>query len=271
MIRFVQMAAVRLAIGLAAVVVASCGPAEGPRPADGPKAPETPATVFAASSLTDVMKQIGDLYAAEGHPAPVFNFAASSDLARQIEQGAAADVFVSADEAWMNYAAEKNLIDAATRETLLTNTLVLVTPADKPITIEIKDGMDLAAGLKGGKLSMANPDSVPAGKYGKEALEKLGAWAKVEKSVVRAENVRAALRFVEQGEAAAGIVYATDAKAAGASVAVMGTFPADSHTPIAYPAAVLAGKGAGPGAAFLTFLKSDKAKHAFTAAGFGLQ
>ncbi|MFT3725230.1 MAG: molybdate ABC transporter substrate-binding protein [Hyphomonadaceae bacterium] len=259
------------AAGLAAVVLASCGPAEAPKPVEAPKPAEAAATVFAAASLTDVLKQIGELYAAEGHPAPMFNFAASSDLARQIEQGAAADVFVSADEAWMNYVADKNLIDAATRETLLTNTLVLVTPADKPITIELKDKVDLAAALKGGKLSMANPDSVPAGKYGKEALEKLGAWTKVEKSVVRAENVRAALRFVEQGEAAAGIVYATDAKAAGASVAVTGTFPADSHTPIKYPAAVMAGKAAGPGAEFLTFLKSDKAKEAFTEAGFGLQ
>lgn len=261
-----MMKALRLAAaGMAAAALASCGQAEAPKP------PEAAATVYAAASLMDVLKQIGDLYAAEGHPTPVFSFAASSELARQIEQGAAADVFVSADEAWMNYLAEKNLIDAGTRETLLTNTLVLVTPADKPITVELKDKVDLAAALKGGKLSMANPESVPAGKYGKEALEKLGAWSGVEKSVVRAENVRAALRFVDQGEAAAGIVYATDAKAAGPSVAVAGTFPADSHAPITYPAVVLAGKGAGPGARFLTFLKSDKAKDAFAAAGFGLQ
>lgn len=261
----------RAAAGMAAAALASCGQAEAPKSAGAPKPPEAAATVYAAASLTDVLKQIGDLYAAEGHPTPVFSFAASSELARQIEQGAAADVFVSADEAWMNYLAEKNLIDAGTRETLLTNMLVLVTPADKPITIELKDKVDLAAALKGGKLSMANPESVPAGKYGKEALEKLGAWSDVEKSVVRAENVRAALRFVDQGEAAAGIVYATDAKAAGPSVAVAGVFPADSHAPIKYPAAVLAGKGAGPGAGFLTFLKSDKAKDVFTAAGFGLQ
>jgi molybdate transport system substrate-binding protein len=260
-----MMKVLRLAAaGLAAAVLASCGPAEPP------EAPEAAAIVYAAASLTDVLKQAGDLYAAEGHPAPVFSFAASSELARQIEQGAAADVFVSADEAWMDYLAGKNLIEASTRETLLTNTLVLVTPADKPIAIELEDKVDVAAALKGGKLSMANPASVPAGKYGRQALETLGAWASVETSVVRAENVRAALRFVEQGEAAAGIVYATDAKAAGASVVVAGTFPADSHTPITYPAAVMAGKGAGPGAGFLAFLKSDKAKEAFTAAGFGL-
>jgi molybdate transport system substrate-binding protein len=267
-----MMKVLRLAAaGLAAAVLASCGPAEAPNPVEAATPPEAAATVYAAASLTDVLKQVGELYTAEGHPAPVFSFAASSELARQIEQGAAADVFVSADEAWMDYLAEKNLVEAGTRQTLLTNTLVLVTPADKPITIELKDKLDLKAALKGGKLSMANPDSVPAGKYGKEALEKLGAWAGVKTSVVRAENVRAALRFVEQGEATAGIVYATDAKAAGATVAVAGTFPADSHKPIAYPAAVIAGKGAGPGAGFLTFLKSDKAKEAFAAAGFGLQ
>lgn len=259
----------RAMAGLAATLLAACGPAETTKPAEIRS--EAPATVFAAASLTDVLKQIGDLYAAEGHPAPEFSFAASSELARQIEQGAAADVFVSADEAWMDYLAERNLIDPMSRETLLTNTLVLVTPADKPIVIDLDEGVDLAVALKGGKLAMANPDSVPAGKYGKEALEKLGAWTKVESSVARAENVRSALRFVEQGEAAAGIVYATDAKIAGPDVAVAATFPAESHTPITYPAASMAGRADGPGGAFLAFMESDKAKAAFEAAGFGLQ
>ncbi|RYZ14092.1 MAG: molybdate ABC transporter substrate-binding protein, partial [Alphaproteobacteria bacterium] len=227
-------------MGLAATLIASCGPAEAP--ADKAAAKETAVTVFAASSLTDVLKQVGEQFAAEGHPAPVFNFAASSELARQIEQGAGADVFISADEAWMDYVADKNLINPASRKTLLTNTLVLVAPSDRPITIDLNPNADLAAALKGGKLAMGNPDSVPAGKYGKEALEKLGAWAGVEASVVRAENVRSALRFVEAGEAAAGIVYGTDAKAAGDKVAIAGTFPADSHTPITYPAAIIAGK-----------------------------
>jgi molybdate transport system substrate-binding protein len=255
------------AAGFAAAVLASCGPAEAPKPAQK----EAAVTVFAASSLTDVMKQIGDLYAAEGHPAPVFNFAASSELARQIENGARADVFLAADEAWMDHLAEKNLIDPASRVTLLTNTLVLVTPADKPLVMEVKAGMDLAGALAGGKLSMANPESVPAGKYGKQALESLGAWTEVEASVVRTENVRSALRFVEAGEAAAGIVYATDAMAAGASVAVSGTFPADSHTPITYPAAAMAGKSTGAAREFLDFLQSDKATHVFAGAGFGLR
>lgn len=257
------------AMGVAAALIASCGPAEAPKPAE-PAASEAAVTVFAASSLTDVMKQLGEQYAAEGHPVPVFNFAASSELARQIEQGAGADIFISADEAWMDYLADKSLISAPTRKTLLTNTLVLVTPSDKTIAIELKQGLDLAGALTGGKLSMANPDSVPAGKYGKEALEKLSAWSAVEKSVVRAENVRSALRFVETGEAAAGIVYATDAKAAGSAVAIAGTFPTDSHTPITYPAATTTGKGEAA-TRFLDFLSSGKAVGVFEAAGFGLR
>lgn len=263
-----MLKALRLAaMAFAATLIASCGPAEAPNTAE---APEFAVTVFAASSLTDVLKQVGEQFAAEGHPAPVFNFAASSELARQIEQGAGADVFISADEAWMDYVADKNLIDSASRKTLLTNTLVLVTPADKPISISLAPNTDLATALQGGKLAMGNPNSVPAGKYGREALEKLGAWAGVEASVVRAENVRSALRFVEAGEAAAGIVYGTDAKAAGDKVAVAVTFPPDSHTPITYPAAIIAGKGAGGAKAFVDFLSSPEASETFQAAGFGL-
>lgn len=265
-----MLKALRLAaMVLAATMIASCGPAEVAKPSEV-AAPEAAITVFAASSLTDVLKQIGGQFAADGHPALVFNFAASSELARQIEQGAGADVFISADEAWMDYVANKSLIDAASRKTLLTNTLVLVTPSDKPITIKLTTGANLAAALKGGKLAMGNPDSVPAGKYGKEALEMLGAWAGVESSVVRAENVRSALRFVEAGEAAAGIVYGTDAKAAGDKVAIAGTFPADSHTSITYPVAIIAGKEAGGAKAFAEFLSSPKAVETFQAAGFGL-
>jgi len=256
---------------MAALALAACEPKEAEAPATPPPAPEAAVRVFAAASLTDVLKTIGDAYAAKGHPAPVLNFAASSELARQIEQGAEADMFFSADEQWMDYLAEKNLIDPATRASLLTNKLVLISPADKPIAIEIKDGMNLKAALKGGKLAIANPDSVPAGKYAKEALEHLKAWVGVEKDTARAENVRAALRFVETGEAAAGIVYATDAKASGDKVAVVGEFPADSHTPITYPAAIMAGKSEGPAKGFKEFLGSPEARSAFESAGFGLQ
>ncbi len=232
---------------------------------------EQPVIVFAASSLTDVMHTVGELYEAAGHPAPKFNFAASSALAHQIEQGGQADVFLSADEAWMDYVAGKQLIDIASRRALLTNTLVLVAPAARPMTLALAPGMDLAAALKGGKLALADPDSVPAGKYAKQALEHFGAWSGVAASVARAENVRAALRFVETGDAAAGIVYATDARAAGASVLIVGTFPGNSHTPITYPAAILTGKEAGPGGAFLDFLATDGAKTAFREAGFGVR
>ena len=252
----------------AALALMSCGestPAEMTA-----TAVEEPVVVFAAASLTDVMHTIGDLYVAKGHPKPQFSFAGSSALARQIEQGAVADVFVSADEEWMDYVAGKALIDPATRHTLLTNTLVLVAPSKAPFTLTIGEGMDLAGALKGGKLALADPDSVPAGKYAKEALMHFGVWAAVDKSVARAENVRAALRFVETGAAAAGIVYATDAKAAADSVLIVGEFPEGSHTPVTYPVANLAGKAEGAGKAFLEFLSSDEATKTFTDAGFGL-
>lgn len=258
------MKAVRRSLGwLAALVLVSCGPGEAPPS-------RAAASVYAASSLTDVMKALGEAYAAEGHPAPVFNFAASSELARQVEGGAAADVFISADEAWMDALAEKRLVDPASRVTLLTNTLVLITPADRPLILEIKPGMDLAGALGGGKLAMANPESVPAGRYARQALESLGVWDTLAGSVARAENVRAALRFVEAGEAAAGIVYATDARAAGAAVSVAGTFPEPTHAPITYPAAIIAGKNGGPGAGFMAFLRTDRARRLFAQAGFGL-
>jgi molybdate transport system substrate-binding protein len=257
-------------LGLAAILAVALA-ACSPKPEEAAVPPEAPVRIFAAASLTDVMKTIGEAYAAKGHPAPVLNFAASSELARQIEQGADADMFLSADEDWMNYLAERHLIDPATRASILTNRLVLVTPADRPIAIEVKDGMNLKAALKGGKLVIANPDSVPAGKYAKEALEHFRAWAGVEKDTARTENVRAALRFVEAGEAAAGIVYATDARAAGDKVAVAAEFPADSHTPITYPRAIIAGKAEGAAKGFKDFLGSPEAKAAFQAAGFGVQ
>ncbi len=250
---------------LVALLLASCG-----QPAPTPAGQKASPVVFAAASLTDVLQTVGDLYAAEGHPEPRFSFAGSSALAKQLEQGAQGDIFISADEDWMDYAAEKSLIDPGARTTLLTNKLVLVAPAGAPIALEIASGMDLAGALKGGKLALADPESVPAGKYAREALTHFGAWDAVASSVARAENVRAALRFVETGDAAAGIVYATDAAAAGDAVQVVGVFPAESHTPITYPAALLTGKADGPGAAFLAFLASEPARKAFADAGFGL-
>jgi molybdate transport system substrate-binding protein len=226
--------------------------------------------VFAASSLTDVLTELAETYAKAGHSRPAFSFAASSALARQIENGAPAAVFISADEQWMDYVAERKLIVADTRASFLGNTLVLVSPADKPLKVDIKQGFDLAKALNGGKLSMGDPDSVPVGKYGKTALENLGIWKSVEANVIRADNVRVALAFVERGEAAAGIVYATDA-ALTQKVAVAGAFPEASYPPVSYPIAVLAGKDTPAARAFRDFALSAEAKAVFAKYGFKIK
>lgn len=255
----------RLAAACLALAVAACGGSETPASAN--KA--APIVVAAASSLTDVMKEVGALYAQDGHPEPRFSFAATSELVRQIEQGAQADVFVSADMEWMDYLAERNLIDPASRRTIAKNTLVLVAPAGRAFDIEIGPGMDLRAALGDGRIAIANPDGVPAGKYARDALESFGAWDALEGVTARTENVRAALRFVEVGEAAAGIVYETDAIAAGDKVVIVGRFPPSSHEPILYPAAAVAGGQAEAARAFLDFLAADRAKAVFSRAGFG--
>jgi molybdate transport system substrate-binding protein len=226
-----------------------------------------PVTIYAASSLTDALNQVATAYAAAGHAKPVFSYASSAQLARQIEQGARADMFISADEAWMDYLAERKLIVTASRASILSNKLVLVAPAASSMTLKIGSGFDLAGALKGGKLSMADPDSVPAGKYGKAALLSLGVWGAVEPSVAQAENVRAALRFVETGDAPAGIVYLTDALASGPKVKIVGEFLQASYPKISYPIALL--KGARGGAkAFADYLRSPTAIAIFRRQGF---
>jgi molybdate transport system substrate-binding protein len=229
------------------------------------------AVVYAASSLTDVLNEAGDRYAVTGHPRPTFNFAASSVLAHQIEQGADANLFFSADEDWMNYLTTRRLIDARTRVSLLSNRLVLIAPSDHPLHLSIASNFALHAALAGGRLAMADPDSVPAGRYGRAALEHLGVWASVQGDVARAENVRAALRFVQTGEAAAGIVYETDAIAAGANVQVVGIFPANSHPPISYPLATVAEHATPEAAAFTRYLRSQAGRTIFGRYGFGVR
>lgn len=238
-----------------------------PALAQGPRAV---AVVFAASSLTDVLNEAGDRYAALGHPRPTFNYAASSTLAHQIEQGAEANLFLSADEDWMNYLVQRHLIDPHTRVNLLTNRLVLVAPIDHPLHLAIAPNFALHAALAGGHLAMADPDSVPAGRYGRAALEHLGVWASVQSDVVRAENVRAALRFVQTGEAAAGIVYTTDAMSAGVNVQMVGTFPPTSHPPITYPMATLSGHASQETSAFARYLRSSAGRALFLRYGFGV-
>jgi molybdate transport system substrate-binding protein len=197
------------------------------------------------------------------------SYAASSALAKQIENGAPADIFISADLDWMDDAQKKKAIKPDTRANLFGNVLVLVEPADSARTIEIKPGFPLAALLGDGRLAMANPDSVPAGKYGKAALQKLGVWESVENKVASAEDVRAALLFVSRKEAPFGIVYRTDAMA-DKGVKVADIFPPDTYPPITYPAALTASSRNSDAAKFLAYLHSDAAKPIFERQGFSV-
>jgi molybdate transport system substrate-binding protein len=230
-------------------------------------AAERTLTVFAAASLTDVLQEIGHAYTAQTHQPVRFSFAASSVLAKQIESGAPADVFVSADEEWMDYLAARKLIQAATRRDIVTNALVLVAPVDSKLQLRIAPGFPLGAALGGkGRLATGDPASVPVGRYAKAALIRLGVWRDVEDRLVPADNVRTALNFVARGEAPLGIVYATDARA-DRQVRVIDTFPAHTHDRIAYPAAATA-RSQPQAAAFATFLGSDAARALFDKAGF---
>ena len=225
-------------------------------------------TVFAAASLKNALDDVAAAYKAETGKSVLISYAASNALAKQIEEAAPADIFFSADLAWMDYLEERNLIQKDTRQTLLGNEIVLVAPADSSATVTLGPGADLAALLGAdGRLAMANVDSVPAGKYGKAALEKLGIWASVADRVVQADNVRAALAFVATGEAALGIVYQTDANSE-PKVKVVSTFPADSHPPILYPVAMIASSKNPEARAFFDFMRSDKAKPAYQKQGF---
>ena len=227
-----------------------------------------PPIVLAAASLQESLTAAAQRWAAKGHPKPVLSFAASSALARQVEAGAPADLFVSADEDWMNYLAQRRLIQPRTRVSFLTNSLVLVAPAASHIRLSIAPRFPLAAALGQGRLAMADPAAVPAGKYGKEALTRLGVWASVEPKVAAAENVRAALALVSRGEASLGIVYATDARAA-PGVRMVGTFPASSHAPISYPLAALSTSRNPEAEGFRRFLVSAEGKAVFRGFGFG--
>lgn len=224
-------------------------------------------TVFAAASMKNALDAANAEWAKESGKEAVVSYAASSALAKQIEGGAPADVFISADLDWMDYLAKKNLIKEDTRSNLLGNSIVLVAAKDKVKPVDIKQGFDLAGLIGDGKLAMGEVKSVPAGKYGKAALEKLGVWASVEGKVAGAESVRAALALVSRGEAPFGIVYKTDVNA-DPGVAVAGTFPADSHPPITYPIAILSESKNADTAAYLEFLKSEKAARFFTEQGF---
>ena len=224
-------------------------------------------TVFAAASLKNALDAVNKACEADVGEQATVSYAASSALAKQIEQGAPADIFMSADLDWIKYLADKNLIKADTETRLLGNSIVLVAPADSKVEATIAADFDLAGLLGDGRLAMANVDAVPAGKYGKAALESLGVWASVEGKVAQAENVRAALALVSTGEAPLGIVYKTDA-AADPKVKVVGAFPESSHPQIVYPVAQTAESRDSDTPAFLKCLQSSKAKVLFEAQGF---
>ncbi|CDX52260.1 molybdate transporter subunit; periplasmic-binding component of ABC superfamily [Mesorhizobium plurifarium] len=223
--------------------------------------------VFAAASLKDALDAVNKACEPEVGEAATISYAASSALAKQIEGGAPADVFVSADLDWMKYLSDKKLTKPDTEVKLLGNQIVLVAPKDSAVETKVEKGFDLAKLIGDGKLAMGDFKAVPAGKYGKAALESLAVWSSVEGKVAQAENVRAALKLVSTGEAALGIVYATDAHAE-KGVKVVGTFPEDSHPPIIYPIAQTADSKDKDTAAFLKCVESAKAAALFKEQGF---
>jgi molybdate transport system substrate-binding protein len=225
--------------------------------------------VFAAASLKDALDAAIAEYQATGGVPVKAAYASSSTLARQIEYGAPADIFISANAQWMDYLEEHDLVQSGSRAELLGNRLVLVAPRDADIRLEIAPGFDLLGALDGGRLAMGDPDHVPAGTYGRAALESLGVWQGVAAQVARADNVRAALALVARGEAPLGVVYRSDA-AADATVRVVDDFPPDSHPPIIYPLAIMAESKHPAAPELVEFLKSGSAAASFERFGFAV-
>lgn len=250
----------RWLVGATAVLL-SLGTA-GARAADAPRG----VLVFAAASLANVLGDLDKAFTAQTGIRVTSSLAASSMLAKQIEAGAPADLFFSADLQWMDYLQQRGLVRPGSRHDVAGNSLVLIAPAGGSLRVRIAPGFDLARLLGGGRLAVADPDSVPAGIYAREALEKLGVWNRVVPRLVRAENVRAALAYVARGDAPLGIVYRTDALVE-PRVRVVGVFPANSHSPIVYPIALT--RHAGPEAArYLAFITGADAQPIFRKWGF---
>jgi len=234
-----------------------------PPPAQGS---DTTLLVFAAASLTEALEAVDGAFSAATHIEVKTSYAASSLLAKQIEAGAHADVFFSADREWMDYLDTRGLLRSSTRADVLGNTLVLIAPLQSPVQLQIAPGFPLLAALDGGRLATADPDSVPAGLYARAALTHLGVWAAVEPHLARGENVRAALAYVARGDAPLGIVYGTDARAE-KRIRVVAVFPAGTHPPIVYPAAVTA-QGRAEAARYVEFLRGQPAQEIFARYGF---
>jgi len=224
--------------------------------------------VLAAVSTGEAMEEIGQLYRDRGGNI-TFSFASTPDLAHQIENGAPADIFISAGEEWFDYLIERGGLVASSRTVVAGNDLVLVAPLDSSIDLRLAPGADLAGAIGDGYLAVADPDTVPAGRYAKAALGSLGLWSAVEPAIVRARDVRAALALAERGEVAAAVVYATDLRLA--RVRVVDRFPAGSHVPIAYVAGIVSDRDGADARAFLAFLSSEPARTVWRAHGFVIE
>lgn len=235
--------------------------------AGAPSAAERPVTVFAAASLTDALTEIAAAWRNKGNAPIVLSFGSSSAIAKQIEAGAPADIFASADVKWLDYLQERDLIAAGSVHRPIGNDLVLIAPADSRIAIAIAPNFDLVGALAGGRLSIGDPKGVPAGRYAHQALTKLGVWNMVESQTAPAQNVRAALTLVQRGEAPLGIVYATDARGL-AGIKIVASFPEDSHDPIVYPLALIAEHERPEVKAFFDFLLGAAGKQIFKSYGF---
>lgn len=252
-------------LGILWVVMGSAAGARA-QAGEAPPAPGRTLLVFAAASLTEALDALDGAFTRQTHIPVRTSYAASSVLAKQIEAGAPADVFFAADHQWMDYLEQRQLLRTATRRDVLGNSLALVAPADSAVHLKIAPGFALAQALGAGRLASADPDSVPAGLYGRAALIKLGVWDSVQSHLAPAENVRAALAYVARAEAPLGIVYLTDAQAE-KRVRVIDVFPEDTHPPILYPAAATA--HALPQAQkYLAFLSGPQAREIFRSYGF---
>ncbi|TPG42474.1 molybdate ABC transporter substrate-binding protein [Sphingomonas koreensis] len=251
----------RILLFLSLLLAASVGAPAAAAP------PAKPPIVLAAASLQESLTAAAAAWAKQGHAAPTISFAGSSELARQIEAGAPADLFISADEDWMDAVEKHGDVAAGTRDTFLGNRLVLIAPKTRTAPAPMRPSSALTNTLTAGPLAMADTGSVPAGKYGKAALEHMRLWAAVQPHVVEAENVRAALALVERGAAPLGVVYATDARAS-VKVKIVGVFPESSHPPIRYPVARLKAATSPDAEGFRRFLVSARGKAIFKKYGF---
>jgi molybdate transport system substrate-binding protein len=250
-----------LVAGLLGGIIVAAAPTKAP--------PESSVLIFAASSVQTVLDRLTPEMERQSSARVRVSYAASSSLAQQIVNGAPAGIFISADLDWMTYLADRHLIKTASRVNLVGNTLVLIAPADEPVALLIAPGFGLGRALGNGRLAIADPASVPAGKYARSALTSLGVWDAVSNKLAAAENVRAALLFVSRGEAPLGIVYRTDALA-DRGVVIVDTFPPSSHPPIVYPAALTMAASAAD-ARVLAFLTSPQSRAAFRQYGFTVE